>query len=80
MQLIEERHRRTKAESQEKYSHKLAEIKKKFSMSYEKCLLKREEKEKKTQEKTFKKYQAYYFISSVRSCYHFLFVIYFNPV
>ena len=62
MQLIEERHRRKKAESQERYSHKLAEIKKKFDVSYEKCLLRREEKEKQTQEKTFKKYQAYFFL------------------
>ena len=62
MQLIEERQRRCKAESHEKYANKLAEIQKKFSESYERCLQRREEKEKLTQEKTFKKYQAYYFI------------------
>lgn len=62
MQLIEERQKRCKAESHEKYSNKLAEIHKKFSESYERCIQRREEKEKLTQEKAFKKYQAYYFI------------------
>ena len=62
MQLIEARHRKFKAESQEKYSNKLADIQKKFNRSYERCLQQREEKEKENEEKTFKKFQAYYWL------------------
>lgn len=62
MQLIEARHRKMKAEAQQAYSEKLKNIQNNFNRSYERCLQQREEKSKLNEEKTLKKYQAYYWL------------------
>ena len=60
--MIEARHRKVKAEAQQAYSMKLKNIQNNFNKSYERCLQQREEKSKLNEEKTLKKYQAYYWL------------------
>ena len=59
MELIEERHNKFIAESQEKISKKLKKNYQNYNKSLQMYLNKKEEEEKEKEQKTIKKYQGY---------------------